>query len=525
MNRFALKLKRRQNLYKHKKDTSSSRERRSILNRNVSRLRRDQLLTRKRNISLGTNMNTCLNSTVDHYGNILENEIQELIKSVSDDDNDEKMFALSTLKVYSYGNKFHIDVLLRNNIANMLFGIVSQKQKYPNIQIEALHLIANLSCGTFEQTEPLIRTGIMQYLINYLTCDEEEYLEMALLTIGNLLQDSDDLKDEFLTNNFCMNLINIYGLNYPTQIYKVTTWVLATLCQGSLCRKLETYSPLIEVLTGLLTERNRHLIRSACSGLASLCDKKSLFSYFCQFNTLERLLNLLNNNQISNKDYKTKQIALFAISQLIKNSSRNSLIQELFSEFQIIGILNHLFDNSSNPKPFVSDLLLVLRRASRAGSVIIQQILSCQILKKIFQLYKQEQEQEQEQEQKSVSNFNFNKELKYELSWMLYHVFLNSKNDQYLSICKQGAIQILCDHMLFENDLSIIRPTLRTINSLIEFENLAIVDHFDEHGILKIIEKLTQHNNPKISQISNNIIDNVFLTHSRMYECDLENDN
>ncbi|KAJ3432233.1 importin alpha [Anaeramoeba flamelloides] len=539
MNKFALKLKRRQSRYKQKKTQSTSRERRLVLNMNLSRIRRDQLLTSKRNITFNNNTSPSLTSMTDNNESISENEIQEVIRSVLNGDDFEREYALSTLKDYFSVNTICNEDLM-TNVVNLLFEIVSQKQKYPNLQIESLHLIANLSCGTFEQTEPLINSGIVRYLLNYLTCDEVEYLEIALLTIGNLLQDSIDLKDEFLTKGFFLKVLNIYSLNYPSKIYKVATWILTTLCQGSLCRKVETYSPIIEVLTELLTETSRHLIRSACSGLASLCDKKVLFSYFCKYHTFERLLNLLNSNRISSKNYKTKQIVLFALSQLIKSSSRNFVIKELFSEFQIIDTLNNLFDRSNNPKLFISDLLLVLRRSSRAGSEIIQQIISCQILNKIFQLYQLEQDKQkkeiqqqqqqlqlQQQQETFFSNADstFNKEFKYEMCWMLFHIFANSNNEQYLSICKQGAIQIICDHIYYENDLSIIRPTLKTINTLCEFENLSIVNHFDENGVLQIIDKFTQHNNLNIRKISNDIIDNVILAHSRMFENDLEIEN
>ncbi|KAJ3448119.1 importin subunit alpha [Anaeramoeba flamelloides] len=522
MNNFQRKLKRRQQRYKNKTSRIQAIDRRINKSQSFSRTRRDEILSRKRNLNFN---NVCKEPTICN-----KNEIKNYVRQIIDGCQNEQQFAIGLLKEFTYGPNPYFSDLIFHHVPELLNEILGNKEIAQVIKIDALWMVANFSCSaSLLITKEMIKTGIILTLLNLLSCNknDHEIIEITLLALGNLLQDCNDSKNEFLTNGSLGFLLNLYTIDYPAKIYQDITWVLTTLCQGALCNKLETYSTLIEAFTQLLKEKDRHLLRIACSGLAGLGDHKELFSYFCTTNTFEHLANLLQSNgQLSNKDYKTKQITLFTISQLIKNCSKNSTITHVFEKYEIIQTLSDQIKNSNRPSLIVPDIILVLKRATQGGSKIIQDILSSRILTRIFQLLQQQQEAIQQQnlkfKSKTLSNI---KHMQHELSWMLFRLSSHCDQNQFSSLIEQGAFQIISQLLKEIHDLSILKPTLKTINHFLISEIFPILDFLDETNSLKIIEALTHHQNNKITHLSTDIIDNFFICHSLVYEKEIEKEN
>lgn len=117
-------------------------------------------------------------------------------------------------------------------------------KSFPILQKECAWALTNMAAGSTEQTEYLIKNGVLQPLISLLSLNNPEIQEQCVWAIGNIAGDNFAFRDQILEIGI-EPLVNV-GLKLKNEeTFKNIVWTLSNLSRG---KPYPDYQKIKEVL-------------------------------------------------------------------------------------------------------------------------------------------------------------------------------------------------------------------------------------------------------------------------------------
>lgn len=146
--------------------------------------KRDEQIQFKRNLIANDTKSDDTDDDGEEYHSLNVNEV--ILKSQSSDPSICYQGIRSARKLLSIERNPPIDELINLNILPILVQCLSHDQ-YPELQFEAAWALTNIASGNSQQTQAVVNSNALPYLLRLLHSNHLNVCEQAVWAIGNLI--------------------------------------------------------------------------------------------------------------------------------------------------------------------------------------------------------------------------------------------------------------------------------------------------------------------------------------------------
>lgn len=164
------------------------------------------------------------------------------------------------------------------------------KFEFPTLQKDCAWALTNIAAGSTEQTEFLLKQGVLKPLIAALDSDNLELQEQCVWAIGNIAGDSHHFRDKILEIGIG-SLINIGIETKNAETFKNVVWTLSNLNRGKPVPDYKKVKDSATVFAIALEKYNNEveILNDALWALSCLSGKFSIFLTIYSFKKMEMM--------------------------------------------------------------------------------------------------------------------------------------------------------------------------------------------------------------------------------------------
>jgi len=147
-----------------------------------------------------------------------------------------------------------------------------QLDEEPQLQSEAVWLLANAAGGTTETTQCIVDKGAIFWLIRTLSSRSQEVREKSSWALGNIAADSPGLRDRLIASGALPPLLKVVEDPEVTQkVIKEGTYAISTLCRGRPLPPVEKVESAIPTLCKVIkSQTDKEVLTDAAWALSYL---------------------------------------------------------------------------------------------------------------------------------------------------------------------------------------------------------------------------------------------------------------
>ncbi|KAK7397110.1 hypothetical protein VNO78_18277 [Psophocarpus tetragonolobus] len=163
-----------------------------------------------------------------------------------------------------------IDDILKEGILPCFLEFLSRDDA-PQLQLEALWVLTNVSSGTSQHVRLLVQLGLVPSLVNLLTStNNDDIKEETVSALGNIAGDSPSCRDLVLNHGALFPLLHQLETSSRLSMLKLATCCLSNLVRGKPPVNFEQVKSALPVLHGLIHSTDEEVVTDACWALSSL---------------------------------------------------------------------------------------------------------------------------------------------------------------------------------------------------------------------------------------------------------------
>jgi len=473
--------------------TEDGRKRREAVAVAIRKEKKDEGLTKRRNLTLDNFENEANNEQTDSssIGQVKTEkvysvvDIPELIMDMNSSDGNKQYFALKGFrKLLSVESNPPVRQCIECGALNA-FVLFLQRSDAPRLQFEAAWAITNIA--STEHTNVVVQVGAVPILVKLLTSESPDVREQSAWCLGNIAGDSATFRDTVLGHGALMPLIANIGQPANLSLLRNCIWTLSNFCRG------KPQPPLPLIMSAIPTLAN---ILSHNTDQASLVDATWALSYISDGDdnriqavvsagVVPALIEMLKCN-------KAQIIipALRTIGNIVTGSDEST---QLALQYGLLSAVPRLLECSK--KNIRKETCWMLSNIAAGTTQQLQQLVD-----------------EEGVVPRVLEQLAFGKEwdVRKEACWVVCNIICDGDKRQHMQkLVEHGVVKHLCD-ILVANEIHIVKNTLCAIETLLKFDPASIRDLIDEADGIEKIEDLQNHSNAEIYKKASEIIETHF---------------
>ncbi|KAJ5078441.1 importin alpha [Anaeramoeba ignava] len=508
MNVWDLKLKERRESFKPKINSSQMKQKRLELTISLSKKKKEKDLMKRRKVKNFNEMEA------EPFSRLYF----EMNQGIEGKKKNDLMILSEQIKILQKENiKTHITQIRKllsspfppiNEVIELnlipIFLSILKENFDEQIKLEVIWCLINISSGTSEQTNSIIKENGIEVLFEFISNHSGESREQCFWIIGNIVADSINLRDLILQKGITQIVIQmIEESNGLVNDIQTASWMLSNLLRGNPIPNLNFFKPYFLYFESLLYFNDKKTLFYTCSCILIISSEKDQINLLFEENIPSQIIRLLKEspNEII---YQCLQI----IDNLLKGNQTQ--IDSLF-ESDLLKNLNQLLFHSD--QDIKKKTCLTISTLANQNQQNIQKLFENDIVSSILKMLENE-------------TFELQKE-----TLSIFYGIINQSNQQQSQLFITDSFIGLLIKLISVDDTESIYSILEIFRKLLEisekiaFENgisNTCVDFLEEVGGIEIIEKLQNHMNYYVSQIAKQIINNYSSNYEEM---NLENSN
>jgi hypothetical protein len=161
--------------------------------------------------------------------------------------------------------------IMNSGVSKRLIDLLGSPEK--DLQKETLWCIINLATGPTNIVKELVTQGVVEKIKTLLMDKDEEVIELAIWSIGNLAGDCIENRDMLL--GVTPELVALMS-KIPTNRWKNIMWTLSNLCRGKPLPERPMTNLVLSIIPQVLSSNDDELISDCCWALSYISDGDSL---------------------------------------------------------------------------------------------------------------------------------------------------------------------------------------------------------------------------------------------------------
>jgi len=476
------------------KDNDELRRRRNDATIELRKARKDEQLTKRRNIDSDEVDGLCSSGLPGAPNgstavSVSDSVIQQIINDMmSNDPHKQFTGTQQARKILSRERHPPIDVVIKSGAVPRCVQFL-RNEANPDLVFESAWVLTNIASGSSAQTQVVVQAGAVEPFVNLLRSQYSHIVEQSVWALGNIAGDGPAMRDLVISKGIVPPLVALARTEKSDNFLRNVAWTLSNLCRSKNPSPPQDATRLcLPALAKLINTEDAEIISDACWALSYLSDgPNEKIEEVVKAGVVTRLVHLLGSPVCN-----VVTPCLRAVGNIVTGSDLQT--QAVVKA----GVLIPLTQLLQSPKSNISKEAAWTVSNICAGTMEqINAVINCGIVPHLVNILR-------------TGDFRAQKEA----AWALTNITSGGALEHMVTLCQNGAIPAMCE-MLNCRDwrttltvLDCLENILKGAQEVGQAEKVAMA--IEECGGVDKIEQLQSHDNNTVYTKAYMLIDQFF---------------
>ncbi|RDX71504.1 Importin subunit alpha-4, partial [Mucuna pruriens] len=380
--------------------------------------------------------------------------------------------------------------------AGFLPGFVDFLTKYdePQLQLEAVWVLANVTSGKSEYIRLVVELGAIPGLVNLLTSTTTDGIrEQAVWALGNIAADSPSNRDLVLNHDALWPLLYKLNSSSGLSMLRVATWSLSNMVRGNPPLNIDQVKATLTVLQRLIHLSDEEVVTDACWALSYLSDDSfHKIQVIIDTGLCPKLVELLLHPSDS-----VIVPALRTLGNIVNGDDDQT---QFVIDNRLLPFLHQLLMHE-HEKSISKEACWTISNITAGNRAQIQAVIDADIIPHLIGI---------------LNDAEFS--IKKEAVWAIINITYGGSDEQIRSVASEGCIKPLCD-MLSCPDPQVVSICLEGLTNILEVGK-EVDNQMEVQGRVNIFAQIVDEcgGSDKIANLLNHENTNIYHRAVRILE-------